>query len=434
MRSLCLLIVVAAAVFPAVTAQICNPPWGEYGYSYMAHSQSELDGIAERCTTVNGSVVMGFNYTGSFYLPNVRNITRLFRWAMDADLTQMPTPTSVDLPDLEYLGSSMWLNSLPTLRNVSMPRLKTAGWDVNMDYVYEADFRSLETAEYLTITGNMSSLRLDSLREVHQRLVICNWDMCDYNISPPSSVDISLPLLQSVGVMDLEGMISSLEVPSFTTLTGYGRTWNSLKFSTIGGPAINLTFPRLSNSLGEIDLTGNIGGLAIPNLRNMSLSGLSLNSSIPLAVDLPFEEASTIILRGNISSVIFPNLHSLNSSFIVDSDNPSLDCDTLLDTIANATNIMIGVGGRLHCYPAADSAELSNSGLSTGVRAAIGVVIGVVGLAIILGALYFLRRTRARQRLTTESSVQLQESTPPTYEAAREDRDPLPEYAPRLSK
>ena len=69
-----------------------------------------------------------------------------------------------------------------------------------------------------------------------------------------------------------------------------------------------------------------------------------------------------------------------------------------------------------------------------GAKAAVGVVVGVVGLAIILVALFLLRRRRKRQRLATASSVRLQESTPPTYREAREDCDPPPVYTPRLSK
>jgi hypothetical protein len=120
-----------------------------------------LDEIAEHCTTVNGSIVMAYNYTGSFYLPKVRNITSLFRWVFGKnDINKEPTPTSVNPPDLEYLGSSLWLNGLRTVRNVSMPKLKTVGWDMDIDYVHEEDFRSLETAEYVNIMRNISEVAI----------------------------------------------------------------------------------------------------------------------------------------------------------------------------------------------------------------------------------------------------------------------------------
>lgn len=126
---------------------------------YYVESQSGLDEIADHCTTVNGTIVMAYNYTdSSFYLPKVRNITGSLQWEHNLDYYDTrPSPATIDLPDLEELGSSMYLNGLPTLRNISMPKLETQGWELHVNYVHEADFRSLETGKYITITGNIST-------------------------------------------------------------------------------------------------------------------------------------------------------------------------------------------------------------------------------------------------------------------------------------
>ncbi|RJE26178.1 hypothetical protein PHISCL_01528 [Aspergillus sclerotialis] len=241
-------LVLAAAAFLTAAAQICNPPYGKFGHYYWVDRQSALDGIAEHCITVNGSIIITHNYTGSFYLPNIRNITGVLRWDIYSFDTA-PTLPSVELPDLEHMGDDLMLSGIPTLRNVSMPKLKTVRSDISIDYIHGADFRSLEKAKSIELKGNMSSLRLDSLRTVSRFLRICNIDECDPDVSPDSPLDISLPSLQSVGSLKIKGRISSLEVPSLMTVAGYELFMSdpdSLEFSTGGGPTVNLTFPRLS--------------------------------------------------------------------------------------------------------------------------------------------------------------------------------------------
>ena len=117
----------------------------------------------------------------------------------------------------------------------------------------------------------------------------------------------------------------------------------------------------------------------------------------------------------------------------MESSSP-LNCDSITHRISTATNVNATAHGRIHCSSASTAEPKHDSGLSVGAKAAVGVVVGVVGLAIILVALFLLRRRRKRQRLATASSVRLQESTPPTYREAREDCDPPPVYTPRLSK
>ncbi|OAX78846.1 hypothetical protein ACJ72_06843 [Emergomyces africanus] len=254
---LILLILLTAATSLTATAKICTPPPERNGLFHV-DSQSAVDKLAKRCTTINGSLHIARNYTGSFYLPHVRNISGNIEWGHYLD-SEKPKPSSLNLPDLEYLGSSIPLNGLPTLTILSMPKLKTLGGDINIDYAHEVDFRSLETADSVDFKGNISELRLDSLREVNEKLQICNSDVCDPAIPPVGPLDISLPSLQSVGSVKLKGRISSLEVPSLTSVTGNKEDYYyGFEFSTSGGPTANLTFPRLSSLFGPLYLSGDM--------------------------------------------------------------------------------------------------------------------------------------------------------------------------------
>jgi hypothetical protein len=134
-------------------AQVCNPPYGEYGYAYNVSSQATLDQLAQECTVVNGSIVIANNCTESFYLPNIQNITGLIRSDADTSLLEA-TPTSINLPDLEHLDDSMYFD-FATVTNVSVPKLKTA-WEVEIEFAQKVDLSSLEDVEYLVLSGNLS--------------------------------------------------------------------------------------------------------------------------------------------------------------------------------------------------------------------------------------------------------------------------------------
>jgi hypothetical protein len=80
-----------------------------------------------------------------------------------------------------------------------------------------------------------------------------------------------------------------------------------------------------------------------------------------------------------------------------------------------------------HTYTCRYTVQDSDSGLSTGAKAGIGVGASVGGL-LILGALAWCiaRRKKRTERLKSESNIHLDE-TPPTYGEVRA-RDHPPEY------
>ncbi|KAE8137732.1 hypothetical protein BDV38DRAFT_282666 [Aspergillus pseudotamarii] len=349
-------------------AQICTPEYGYEAYSYIINNQSDLDEISAKCTIVNGSIAMSYNYTGAFHLPNIRNITGSFKWFQYPEYIGVyPEPTSISLPDLEFLGHSLYFNSLPALKSFTAPKLKTVGWNADIDYAEEVDLRSLAESEYLSVRGNVSSLRLDSLRQVRQLILICNKEKCSPEASPHDSLDVSLPALHDVGHLHLEGRFSSLDTPMLNNITGAGPGYYGIKLLTVGGPPINVSFPELKHIKEDADMSleGNIASLSMPGTRNLNVL-LNVNAYDRLDINLPFEEAGTIVLRGNISSVQLPNLKSVDE-LLVNTD-ASLDCKSLKETIMTATNRS---DYQLTCTVRNSASHL---GLNLGVKVAFGSV------------------------------------------------------------
>ncbi|KAG5296408.1 hypothetical protein I7I50_09530 [Histoplasma capsulatum G186AR] len=202
------LLALAAGVVPAAMAQICTPDDGSWGYAYMVRNQSDLDVIAASCTTINGSLIMGVNYTGPFSLPNVRNITSLFRSEALTEPPYHPAPISADLPDLEFLGDGPWFGDLSTLTNFSAPNLKRVGHEVRLRSVQSVNLASLEEAESLRIEGNIDRLQLDTLKRISEGFVICNSDNCDDKKIPITSLNLSLPSLHTAGRISIHGRLS----------------------------------------------------------------------------------------------------------------------------------------------------------------------------------------------------------------------------------
>ncbi|GAD98404.1 conserved hypothetical protein [Paecilomyces variotii No. 5] len=365
-------LVLVVGILPAATAQTCTPDRGYYGYAYIVNAQSDLDTIASKCTTVNGSVVIGTNYTGSFSLPHVQNLTGEFRWESNLANTT-PAPTSVDLPDLEFVGSSLDLQGLSSLLSFSAPKLKTVGWSVDMDYVRTVNLTSLEQAEYVQIVGNLTGLQLDSLKHVRANCDICNKFGCDQTETSSTSFDLSLPSLQTVGAAMIIGQLSSFDAPKLSNITGVGLTYYALQLVT-AGKAINVSFPELRSVASSIDFEGDITGLSMPEVKD-STGSLTVRSYVPLDINLPLEEADDISLSGNISSVQFPNLKSL-SILTIESDL-RLDCDSIEKSLAAANTTkttMYCTSGKKNSAP----------GLVVDAKAAIGVAVGVVGMLFTL--------------------------------------------------
>lgn len=122
----------------------------------MVSDQAAIDALS-LCETINATVYISVNYTGRFYLPGLRHINGTFSWRMDYEhpWLEPPVPTSIELPDLESISYSMLFYDLPSIRNVSMPKLRL-GKSISLRASEEIDLRSLEEAPSIRIMGAIS--------------------------------------------------------------------------------------------------------------------------------------------------------------------------------------------------------------------------------------------------------------------------------------
>ncbi|KAL4744264.1 hypothetical protein BDW72DRAFT_209140 [Aspergillus terricola var. indicus] len=400
--------------------QVCTPEtlYG-YDYAYYIANQSTLDNIASECTSINGSIRISNNYTGSFYLPNIRNISGDIQWYADSSnfyeyehsIGRYDTSpvNSVSFPDLEHIDGSLDLQYLYDLRNISAPKLSMVGHSVNVDYAYNVDLRSLQHAKYAYICGNLSSLRLDSLQSVNQTLKICNKDDCSSSLSPVTSLELFLLSLKSATYIELEGRISTW----LTSVVGLeSSTWGStdgFQLTTEGGPPLNVAFPRLDTVYGALKVIGNIASLSMPEMidTNMTLIFWCQRHSLTKLCS---------------NSVNLSNLRRASDGIYIYSDM-ALDCDAIQEAIFQ--NVSISNGSRT-C--SAKEEESESHGLSTSEKAGIGIGSAIAGITLfILIPLYIRHRRREKERLKAVSEVELM---PPSYQAAQQGRPALPEYSP----
>ncbi|KAL4815510.1 hypothetical protein BDW67DRAFT_191538 [Aspergillus spinulosporus] len=366
-----------------------------------------------RQSIINGSILVSNNYTGSFYLPNIRNISGDVYWHADsaslyesADSAARPVTSSgnsISFPDLEHIDGSLNLHYDYNLRNISAPKLSLVGQSVQVDYAHDVDLRSLQHAGYASIFGNLSSLRLDSLQSVDQTLRICNKDGCSGSLSPVTSLELYLLSLKTATYIELEGRISTLAVPELTSVVGLddSSTWSfsrGFQLTTAGGPPLNLAFPRLDTVYGAVQVIGNIASLSMPKMidTNMTLT---------------------------VNAVNLPNLRRASEGIYINSDM-TLDCDAIQEAIF--PNVSISNGSKTCSGKVAES---KSHGLSTEDKAGIGIGGGFAGITIfVLIPLYIRHRKKEKERLKAVSEVELM---PPSYQAAQQDRASLPEYSPR---
>ncbi|KAI9367648.1 hypothetical protein BJX61DRAFT_527409 [Aspergillus egyptiacus] len=409
-------------------AQVCD--LSEVGsWALTVSSQFELDEMAESCTVINGSLMIGANYTGSFYLPNLRIITGELSWftnRQDPLNPREPSPTTIDLPDLEHVGNEVAFRTLSSLTKFSAPRLQTVGFSVGLGHAAEVDLRALQEVEYFSYSGNISSLRLDSLREVRRELSICNKEPCERNVVPDKALDLSLPSLEMAGEIDIDGRYSSLSMPQLRNLTGGEYLQGHFSIDTSGEEVLHLSFPKLSHMTPSMGVRGPIGIFSMPSMKKLATS-LHLDTSEDLNITLPFEEASSVTLAGNLTGVQFPNLKSWGSLQVYSS--LPMDCGALWESLSTVTDTT-EKDNQLICH----AAEKPRSpGLSTDAKVGIGVGVGVLVLIIAAAAAWHvLKRRKRTEAVKSESNIHLDE-TLPTYGEVRSQDHP-PEYASTVSR
>lgn len=131
----------------AASSRVCTPE----GSIFDISTQEALDSFTNNCTAANSTVRFGTNYTDSFVLPRITNVTG------DIEITASDRLESIEIPDVEYL-SGLWVSEALNLARVSLPKvryiknvyLNTSAADPVLE------FPLLERVDSLLLYGNWS--------------------------------------------------------------------------------------------------------------------------------------------------------------------------------------------------------------------------------------------------------------------------------------
>ncbi|KAL2860124.1 hypothetical protein BJX68DRAFT_261096 [Aspergillus pseudodeflectus] len=237
-----------------VTAEVCP----SIDYPGVA-SQDDLDAIAESCTTIDGDFYISHNYTGSFVLNNVTNITGVVKGT-------------------DYLyDRALQLTSFDVRPTRSRARLYP------FRAFYKLEFPPLTEFETAQIRGNVSSISFDSLNIVRFRLSIGNRYSVDGTTEQTqTSLDISLPALENITALNVYGKVSRINVPELAYVpfnpTLMGR--ESLEFDLVDDHPISLDIPKLHHLDGGLKISGVVTSAHLPNLKSWDY--LYVDSLAPL--------------------------------------------------------------------------------------------------------------------------------------------------------
>lgn len=182
---------------------------------------------------------------------------------------------------------------------------------------------------------------------------------------------------------------------------------------------------------------------------------VSIKTSGPLNVTIPIVKAKEIYLKGAIERLVisyFPSAkqsastdlqHSVSFPYLknasrinIDSDLP-IDCQKLTDAINGTYE-----GPKTKYWLSCDSTREEPKGLSTPKKVGIGIAVGVVGLALIIGFIFWRQRRKSKRNKAIGETVSAVELTGATREeqsqgqgqahgAADGQDEPPPPYKPR---
>ncbi|KAL3453244.1 hypothetical protein BJX65DRAFT_118108 [Aspergillus insuetus] len=206
-------------------------------------TQDDIDAIAERCESLYGGVEIDRNLAGLFVLPNVVNMSTAWLSGAGGEYDDPFGITSFEMPDLEE-ADWISLRSLDNLETWSTPRLAIAG-DINLDiraHLSSLEFPALEEVQGLNFYGNLSEVSLPALRTINHTLWIANTPITQYDPVIETTMNITLPLLESTSGVNFRGNMSSFMLPKLTTI----KTWDDYGSSSLfkhNGTGFRWTFP-----------------------------------------------------------------------------------------------------------------------------------------------------------------------------------------------
>ncbi|KAL3456389.1 hypothetical protein BJX64DRAFT_41564 [Aspergillus heterothallicus] len=386
------------------------------------------------CNTLNGQLEIKSSFEGEFILPNVTSIEGN-GIVVEYGAASSSSLTSIELPDLVDVASSIELGTLERVRKVSMPKLKSVPGVLSGTLWANAsmlEFGKLEKVRGLELVGNFTSLEFPSLQTVNETLSICNVADCgDLEYAHlENMMDLSFPVLESANVFYIKGSASRIFAPNITVIgmlqtvsganstnaTGTTNTTNiassTLKARdpypgpqdvlqglnlNLQGTPVNISFPSLVNVTPSMNLKGPFQTLTFPNMTTYP-DNFTVKSTEPLYLTLPVVHAGNLEFLGFIRGINMSNLIRPYNLTVYTSSN--IYCEDIIVHGDVEPQRMQNV----FCSTRTDSyvyIPYNEPGLSTVQKVVIAVVvIGVVALGVVGGIMLWKWR-QARRGLKT---------------------------------
>ncbi|OQE92449.1 hypothetical protein PENNAL_c0007G08814 [Penicillium nalgiovense] len=318
------LVVVVLLLFSVASAQVCllNP----YRY-YVVDGPEQVEELSRNCTVLDGWVYVQDNFTGSFNLPRVTNITGVLSIG-----NYLPSGlTDVQLPDLEYVRDFR----LSGVKNASLPRLSVVEDSVKIRSPSNGryHFPSLTAVERISVSGNLSrkSVTFEALRNASSISIDNRASRILRNLTT-TVVDISFPVLERVGATHIVGNISSFSAPELTTIAPNTDFSSAMIWFEPFEPGLSVDLPKLAFVAGSVDFVGVVNNVSLPMLRNVTGDfKIETRSTESIATDLAIEYTDEVELRGNIDRVALPNLRNYSKIRVYPDD--AFDCDGLAEQL-----------------------------------------------------------------------------------------------------
>ncbi|KAH1547964.1 hypothetical protein KXX57_002148 [Aspergillus fumigatus] len=380
------------------------------------------------CTTIDDDITLLESFNGSFSLPDVTSIRGIITYTGPTETFKL---TSISLPDVLYLGGmNVDLPGSQKIINVSAPKV-TAIDSINLAVPSTAaiDFRSLKQATSISLTGNYSSVRLDSLEQVNGNLSIRGFDTIATNFLDDEAygqLPLSFPALKYATFIQFSGVITEFSIPVLETANIQTREYpgpSGVSIHNYGAP-LGLDLPKLRSVGDMLDLQGAISSLSLDSLQSIQ-GNITVNSSSFLDVNFTsLYSAETIQLNGNITSAEFPSLTGFNRITINTTD--PIDCSSFQRATQRAAPTSNST-----CNGTGVTGVTSTSGRGLSARAKVGIAIGVsIAGIIIVGLIIWyeqrmVRNYKKRAGFYWGSQIPLQDRS---RRSTPED-DPPPPYS-----
>ncbi|KAI2615499.1 hypothetical protein GGR54DRAFT_612762 [Hypoxylon sp. NC1633] len=339
-----------------------------------------------------------------------------------------PSLTSISLPNLTSSGSStgnhainassflLEITTAPKLRNMNLGGLTSARSVVlvDTDSVQSAFIGNITAAYNMTLGGCFDFPKLEVVRSLH----ILNPGLCSYVMSSLTSVEdlrLTSPgfrwfetTFQAINGSLIVESSDSTQPPDF--IDGPGDITH---FSTVGShlnvtnnTSVALEFTQLTKVGGNLSVSNNMNcSLAFNQL--LSVGAISMENNVDSTLPwFPYlQRADSIYLRGYIDTSpgpnIFPALTIVPGTVSIEAWNNDFNCSRLVEQwrdgtihhlVCNGTDNATDTTTTIPSAIPTSSPDTSSSTLSPGAWAGIGISVGLVVIALVFGAVWFIRQ------------------------------------------